>query len=169
MSYLRACSLCTLQLLFSKPLISSWGMLPSQGCKYSSDEESSTSHSTQLPPDVQFLPTRHCRIIHYPGDEQLPHVCNICLSIETATALKSTAKLRGVDAKNSMFQCFSPSATGVQNPTNAVSSNDLNLSVIPEATQVHDSVSQVQSFSLSADDANETSSVSSWSVVSDHA
>ena len=69
--------------------------------------------------------------------------------------------MRGKAAKTNMFQCFSPS--------NASSSNDLNLSVIPEATQVHDSVSQVQSFRSSAEDVHETNSVSSWSVVSDHA
>ena len=68
-----------------------------------------------------------------------------------------------------MIQCFSPSPADVQQPANAIPSNDVNLSVIPETAQVDNAVSQVQSFDLAADDAAETGSVSSWSVVSDHA
>ena len=101
--------------------------------------------------------------------EDLPHICISCLSFTTASALKSTAKLRGAAAKSHMFQSFSPSAVVIQSTANATSSNDVNLLVVPETTQVNNAVSQVQSFNLTAEDSIETSSVSSWSVVSDHA
>ena len=74
-----------------------------------------------------------------------------------------------------MFQSFSPSAVVVQSTANATSSNDVNQFVIPETAQVSNTVSQVQSFrqivnaNAAATDSIETGSVSSWSVVSDHA
>ena len=68
-----------------------------------------------------------------------------------------------------MFQCFSPLSADVQQPANAASSSDVNLLVIPETMQLDKEVSNVQSFDLALSDTAETGSVSSWSVLSDHA
>jgi hypothetical protein len=107
-----------------------------------------------------------CCVTHYKKENKaypdLPHICRSCLSFTRASALNSTAKLRGAAAKNHMFQSFSPSAVVVQITANANSSNDVFPFVIPEQRQSADA-------NAAATDSVETGSVSSWSVVSDRA
>ena len=88
--------------------------------------------------------------------------------------MKHTAKLRAAAAAaaaaaKGLFQCFVKRPTEAQPSSSTAPSNDVNHSIIPETTQLNNAVSHVQSFDLTADDTTEICSVSSWTVVSDHA